>query len=134
MTSLPAPSLPRRGLRTAIWRSVRVREQLLTAEPDMEEGTALVPLERVSTEVALPEKLVERAQDYMEKASSERTRLAYAHWQRIFTSWCARHGCSALPASPETVAAWITDLADNGAGHRVVMRGRGDAKKPVTTR
>jgi site-specific recombinase XerD len=48
----------------------------------------------------------------MAEALSERTREAYSRWWRVFDDWCERHGRQALPASPETVAAWLTALAD----------------------
>jgi hypothetical protein len=44
----------------------------------------------------------------------EATRRAYAgDWER-FTTWCATAGRSALPASPETLAEYVSALADAG--------------------
>jgi integrase len=73
-------------------------------------------------EIALPEALVERARDYMSEALSERTREAYGRWWRVYTAWCERHGRQALPASPETVAAWLTALADGADTGRPLAR------------
>jgi integrase len=84
--------------------------------------TALIPLPAEGAEIALPEALVERAKDYMAEALSERTREAYGRWQRAFTSWCERHGRQSLPASPETIAAWLTALADGVDGRRPLAR------------
>jgi integrase len=84
--------------------------------------TALIPLPSDGGEVALPEALVERAKDYMAEALSERTREAYGRWQRAFAGWCDRHGRVALPASPETIAAWLTSLADGEDGRRPLAR------------
>jgi integrase len=63
-------------------------------------------------ELALPDELIGRAKDYAKEALAEATRTSYALWWRIFSGWCDRHGRQALPASPETVAAWLTALAD----------------------
>ncbi|HEY1245451.1 MAG TPA: tyrosine-type recombinase/integrase [Hyphomicrobiaceae bacterium] len=85
--------------------------------------TALIPLPpEGGAEIALPEALVERAKDYMAEALSERTREAYGRWWRVFTAWCDRHGRQALPASPETIAAWLTALADGTDTGRPLAR------------
>jgi hypothetical protein len=84
---------------------------------------ALVPMPpRCSAEMALPEVLVERATDYMSEALSARTREAYGRWWRVFTHWCDRHGRQALPASPATIAAWLTALADGTDTGRPLAR------------
>lgn len=45
---------------------------------------------------------------YLEAAVATNTRRAHrGHWAD-FRRWCETHGCSALPASPETVAAYLT--------------------------
>lgn len=85
--------------------------------------SALVPLPPpAGSEVALPDELIERAKDYMAEALSERTREAYGRWWRVFTSWCERHGRQPLPASPETIAAWLTALADGAGGGKPLAR------------
>jgi integrase len=84
--------------------------------------SALIPLPADGGEVALPNELIERAKDYMAEALSERTREAYGRWQRAFTGWCERHGRQTLPASPETIAAWLTSLADGEDGRRPLAR------------
>jgi integrase len=85
-------------------------------------NTALVPLPPDGTEIALPAELIERAKDYMAEALSERTREAYGRWQRGFVAWCERRQRQALPASPETVAGWLTALADGEDGRRPLAR------------
>src|SRR5262245_34688152 len=84
--------------------------------------TALIMLPAAGGEVALPAKLIERAKDYMKEALSERTREAYARWWRVFTDWCQRNGRQALPASPETIAGWLTCLADGADTGRPLAR------------
>jgi integrase len=88
---------------------------------DLTDG-ALVPLPHNGAEIALPTSLVERAKDYMAEALSERTREAYSRWWRVFAGWCDRHGRQALPASPGTVAAWLTALADGTDTGRPLAR------------
>jgi integrase len=83
---------------------------------------ALVPLASAGGEVALPDELIDCAKGYMAEALSERTRAAYGYWWRVFTGWCDAHGRQALPASPETVAAWMTALADGTDTGRPLAR------------
>jgi site-specific recombinase XerD len=73
-------------------------------------------------EVALPDELIERAKDYMSEAFAERTRQAYRYWWRVFTDWCDRHGRQALPASPETIAAYLAAAADGAVTGRRLAR------------
>lgn len=79
--------------------------------------------------------------DHTENASSDiaeqglalSTRKAYAADWRAFASWCAERGSQALPAAMDTVAAFLTHLADQGrswsgvrrAGHAIVDAHRG---------
>jgi integrase len=77
----------------------------------MDTSTALVRLEP-SGEVALPAELVDQTNAYMKEARSERTREAYRLAWKFFDEWCTANGRCALPASPETLAAWATALAD----------------------
>jgi integrase len=67
---------------------------------------------RLGAELPLQPALVAATRAYRASARAPRTRDAYrAAWQR-FAAWCAREGRTPLPASPETVAAWMTALAD----------------------
>jgi integrase len=47
------------------------------------------------------------AAQYRRASRSENTRRAYRAGVARFTDWCAEHGRAALPASPETVAAFL---------------------------
>ncbi|MCX6343468.1 MAG: site-specific integrase [Armatimonadetes bacterium] len=51
------------------------------------------------------------AEDYVQESKAERTRAAYQRDWRLFAEWCVVHGYEALPASPETVALYLTDMA-----------------------
>lgn len=63
---------------------------------------------------ALPDRLVAGALDFIAAARSPRTRDAYRKAWAAFSAWCAAHRRAPLPASAETVAAWMTDLAHSG--------------------
>ena len=88
----------------------------------MTESTALIPLPPDGGEVALPAALIERAKDYMAEALAERTREAYGYWWRIFEAWCEKHGREPMPASPATVSAFLTALADGLDGGKALSR------------
>jgi site-specific recombinase XerD len=53
------------------------------------------------------------AAQYRRASRSENTRRAYRAAVARFTDWCAVHGQAALPASPETVAAFLAAEARN---------------------
>src|SRR5271169_5743305 len=54
------------------------------------------------------------AADYRRAARADNTRRAYRAAVAAFTDWCAAHGQTALPASPETVAAFFAAEAGRG--------------------
>jgi len=56
--------------------------------------------------------IVEKARAYGEAAKAPNTRRAYAADWRHFAEWCGSHGLSPLPASPGTIAAYLTDHAE----------------------
>jgi len=59
--------------------------------------------------------LMDSVRDFVDQSISENTARAYrADWQH-FTEWCRRHAVSPLPASSETVAAYISGLASGEA-------------------
>jgi len=55
--------------------------------------------------------LVEQAAKFAEAARARSTRRAYASDLRDFQDFCVGHGLACLPATPETVALFITYLA-----------------------
>ncbi|MBB3773988.1 integrase [Angulomicrobium tetraedrale] len=70
------------------------------------------------TEAALPahlERLVDRARDYVDAASSANTRRAYASDWAHFSGWCRRQGLEILPPSPQLVGLYITACASGAA-------------------
>lgn len=60
----------------------------------------------------VPADLIERAKEYARQSKSPATLRAYKAIWRIFTAWCEARELSPLPASPETVVAYIADQAD----------------------
>lgn len=67
--------------------------------------------------LALPAELVEAAREYARASHALRTQETYARWWQDFITWCAGKGVPSLPASPESVAVWMTALA-HGEGDR----------------
>lgn len=59
-----------------------------------------------------PQDLIRSARNFMDAAKSENTKRAYRADWRHFENWAGDHDRNPLPASPETVAAYLTDLSD----------------------
>jgi len=57
------------------------------------------------------DRLVETARDYARQAASENTLKAYAKDWAAFARWCRMRGADPLPASPQLIGLYITDLA-----------------------
>lgn len=55
--------------------------------------------------------LAEETRRHIENSRAENTRRAYRSDWADFTDWCRNKGVAALPASPETVALYLTDSA-----------------------
>lgn len=73
---------------------------------------ALVIVEPKKTALTLST-IVERAKDYARASKADETRRGYASDLRTFASFCEAHGLGvALPASPQTVALYLTGLAE----------------------
>lgn len=60
----------------------------------------------------VPADLIEKAKEYARQSKSPATLRVYAGVWAIFTSWCEARGLGPLPASPETVVAYIADQAE----------------------
>ena len=57
------------------------------------------------------ERLTSQAREYIRAAKSHSTLRAYrADWQHFY-QWCSAKGFAALPASPDTVAFYLGELA-----------------------
>lgn len=79
---------------------------------------AVVVLDQVaSLEPHLPELAPddrERVDAYVSRASADATLRAYKSDWRLFCAWCAEARYAPLPATPSTVAAFLTLLAERG--------------------
>jgi integrase len=73
-------------------------------------------------EVALPTELVEAAREYARASHAKRTQASYARAWESFEAWCAKRQLQALPAAPETVAVWLTALADGDDTRKALVR------------
>ena len=81
------------------------------------EGVDLLVPETLGAPSAQLEDLAQRARLYVEAASSQNTRRAYASDWRHFESWCRRQGVAIFPPNAQAVGLYITALA-SGAGER----------------
>lgn len=57
------------------------------------------------------DRLVESARDYAAASTAENTNKAYAADWKHFARWCRLKGMDPLPASPEIIGLYLTDLA-----------------------
>lgn len=71
---------------------------------------ALVP----SLDKNAPAVIAQTMRDYARRATSERTQAIYRSALADFNEFCTDHHVSRLPATPDTVAGYITVLAQNG--------------------
>ena len=60
--------------------------------------------------IALAEALA-AARGYAERSPSESTRRSYARDLAAFQGWCTARRATALPAAPQTLAAYLANLA-----------------------
>lgn len=75
------------------------------------DDTALIPASRDPSDLALRrDALNEEVRAHVEESTSAATRRAYRSDWRDFETWCRGHGEAALPATPDTVARYVTDL------------------------
>lgn len=72
--------------------------------------TAIVP--QPTATLATPASLDAQVRDYIQHAKAANTLKAYRNDWAHFARWCAGYGLEALPASPETVARYLTAQAN----------------------
>jgi site-specific recombinase XerD len=66
--------------------------------------------------------LAKRTENFVHAAKSPATLKAYRSDWRDFEAWCRGHNLRSLPANPETVALYITDLASCSASGTITRR------------
>lgn len=81
--------------------------------------TELVP---VATNQAVLMQFAPRVMEYALASRSENTLRGYRSDWRDFEGWCARHGFASLPAHPDTVAAYLSAMADSGLKSGSIQR------------
>jgi site-specific recombinase XerD len=85
-------------------------------------AAALIPYQEPETPaLVLVRRSAEQAQGYAENSKAPATRRGYASDWKNFTAWCASAGLDSLPARPETVALYISGLAET---HKPATIGR----------
>jgi site-specific recombinase XerD len=68
------------------------------------------------------EQLIARANTFISRARAASTVRAYRSDWNDFTRWCNTHHLQFLPASPETIALYITDLATRPLAVATIVR------------
>lgn len=63
-----------------------------------------------------------RTQVYVSKSKSKNTMRGYAADLIDFQTWCLNHNMRAIPAVPQTVVDYLTDLADSGLSVSTIQR------------
>src|SRR6202158_4697151 len=86
--------------------------------------TALPALAIERTDVALPAADIEAAPAFARNKKAPAPRAAYRADFGLFQAWCDAKGVDALPASPETVAAFLAHEADQGSAASTITRRR----------
>lgn len=59
----------------------------------------------------LPVKIVDQVKEYLKNEFAENTRKSYGYHLTCFASFCVEHKYSPLPATPDTLIHYITELA-----------------------
>jgi site-specific recombinase XerD len=87
------------------------------------EGAPIVDvLAPLTPEAELSAELRERVAHYIEHSAAANTRRAMKSDWRRFAGWCDLHGLCAIPATPETVAAYVASAADSGLATTTIGR------------
>ena len=85
-------------------------------------GIVAVARDAMRRDVVARQELLEAARAYASASRSANTRRAYQADLRDFTAWCDAHNMRALPAVPDTVALYLTALAQTGAKASTIQR------------
>jgi len=83
----------------------------LHGTPDPAPSQALVAAEAEAAVAAALDAMAEEARDYASHSKSANTQRAYRSDWADFTAWCRDHHLAPLPATPATVALYLTDRA-----------------------
>jgi hypothetical protein len=83
---------------------------------------ALRPEHSVPAAVLTLEQATGAASDFARASKSAATRRAYQTDAADFAAWCERHGVEPLPATVDTVAAYVASLATSGLKASTITR------------
>ncbi|MBS1828803.1 MAG: site-specific integrase [Acidobacteria bacterium] len=75
-----------------------------------------------NTEVGPLAEIADRASEFIHHSKAASTVRAYRCDWTHFESWCKAHGQASLPATPETVALYVTDLATTHKTATIIRR------------
>jgi site-specific recombinase XerD len=81
----------------------------------------LIPIDSIAAG-ALTTAEIQATMDYAEAEKAASTRIAYDSDFKDFAIWCAARGMCPLPASPATVAVYLSHLADIGRKSSTIAR------------
>jgi site-specific recombinase XerD len=70
----------------------------------------LSPKSSLPTNQPLKQEHQEQVKEYLDQAKAENTKKAYSFDWKDFYNWCEEHGYQSLPADPNHVSAYLTDL------------------------
>jgi site-specific recombinase XerD len=73
--------------------------------------TDLTLTDNVSNKIATLSRIAEQAQEFVAHSKAKNTVRAYADDWRDFIRWCESQGLVSLPATPDTVALYLSDRA-----------------------
>jgi hypothetical protein len=91
---------------------MEINETLKNKEEEAQGSFALVPSPAVASAALMAVvELAAEANEYARNSKAENTRRAYRSDWADFTGWYLHHGLSPLPATPETIALYLTDCA-----------------------
>jgi len=82
----------------------------------------ILPDRPVNAQIGPLAEIAERASEYVQQSKSKNTIRAYRSDWAHFEGWCKAHGQSALPATPETVALYMTDLSSTHKTGTIIRR------------
>lgn len=80
--------------------------------PQLTSPTTSTDVELTSTALDRAADLRDRAREFATASRSDATLAAYASDLRHFSAWADAKGLAAMPADPETVALYLTSMAD----------------------
>jgi integrase len=82
-----------------------------SSEPMMGTGMELTIPVHGKGEAVVPSPSLDRVREFIRASKSPSTVRGYRADWRDFSAWCERNGVPTLPASPETVAAYVAECA-----------------------